>query len=396
MKPADQTGTVWIRLGLCMAILAIGIGGFVVLKKMKKPPVQSEVTERPLSVEALRVEPVDIQVEVTGFGEIRSRTVVPLSVEVSGKVASVHARLEEGEIIQKGEILLTIDERDYRLDYEAAESRLKTMRREYDLAAKEYKRLRQLYEQNKVGTLSSVENAESAVNAISERITQVEQTWRLAVLHLERSVIRAPFNCRLAEVMVEENEYVVPGQKLLQIVDDAALEIIVSLDSRDVLNWLRFDADEIRLNPNWFERLASVECLVTWAEDEKVSGKAVIDRVVRFDPKTRTILVAVRLDRNREAAFPLVAGMFCKITIPGRILASVFALPRQAVTFENKVYVEVENRLQTRPVRVVRLEPGRAIVTEGLAPGDIVITTRLEQPLENALLAVKLTDNKGQ
>ena len=68
MKPADQTGTVWIRLGLCMAILAIGIGGFVALKKMKKPPVQSKVTERPLAVEAQRVEPVDIQVEVTGFG----------------------------------------------------------------------------------------------------------------------------------------------------------------------------------------------------------------------------------------------------------------------------------------------------------------------------------------
>ena len=396
MKVTEQTGTVWIRLGLCITILAVGIGGFVVLKKMKKPPVQTETAERPIVVEAMRAELVNIPVRVTGFGQISSRTVVPLSAEVAGKVTSVHPRMDEGEIIRKGEVLLIIDERDYRLDHETAKARLKILRRDHELAEKEFKRLQALYEQNKVGTLSSVEKAESAMNSISDRISQVEQTLRLAALRLERCVVRAPFTCRISEVTIEENEYVTLGKKLMTIVDDSDLEIIVSLDSRDVINWLQFDADEALENPNWFKRMESAECQIVWTENDKVRGNGKIDRVVRFDPKTRTVLVAVRIARNPKATFPLVDGMFCKVAISGRTLESVFAVPRQAVSFENTVYVAVDSRLQTRPVKVARLEQEQAVIAGGLSPGEIVITTRLEQPLENSLLSVTLQDTPRQ
>ncbi len=396
MKAVKQTGTLGIRLFLSITILAAGIGGFVVLKKMKKPPVQTQTVERGVPVEAVRAERTDIPVHVAGLGQITSRRVVPLSAEVAGRVTSVHPDLYEGEIIKKGEVLLTIDERDFRLDYEIAEARLKNLRRDHELAAKELKRLRALYEKNKVGTLSAVEKAESAMNTIMDRVSQVEQAMRLAALRLERSVIRAPFTCRIAEVTVKANEYVTPGKKLVTIVDDADLEIIVSLDSRDVINWLRFDADRDLENPNWFQGLKSADCRIVWTEDEKVRGMGKLDRVVRFDPRTRTVLVAARIVRSLEPAFPLVDGMFCRVTIAGRTLESVFALPRQAVSFENTVYVAVNDRLQTRPVKVARFEEGQAIISDGLAAGDIVVVTRLEQPLENTLLSVIMVEQNGK
>jgi hypothetical protein len=64
------------------------------------------------------------------------------------------------------------------------------------------------------------------------------------------------------------------------------------------------------------------------------------------------------------------------------------------VSFEDTVFVAVNDRLQTRPVKVVRLEKGRAIISEGLEPGEIVVTTRLEQPLENTLLSVVIAEKK--
>ncbi len=396
MKASERSGTVWVRLSLCIAILAVGIGGFVVFQKMKTPPVQTTSAERPIVVEATRVEHVNIPVRVSGFGQVSARTVVPLSAEVAGKVTSVHPRLDEGEIIRNGELLVTIDERDYRLEYETAKSRLKTLQRDHELALKEFTRLQALYEQNKVGSLSSVEKAESAMNSIIDRISQVEQSMLLASLRLERSVISAPFTSRITEVMIEENEYVTPGKKLVTIVDDSDLEIIVSLDSRDVLNWLQLSSEEIQENSNWFKRLESAECRIVWTEDDRVRANGKVDRVVRFDPKTRTVLVAVRVVPDPETLFPMVDGMFSKVAISGRTLESVFVLPRQAVSFENKVYVSVKDRLQTRPVKVVRLEKGRAIISDGLVPGEIVVTTRLEQPLENTLLSVIMVENKEQ
>ena len=79
MKTADQKGTVWIRLVLCTVILATGFGGFVVLKKMKKPPVQTVAVERSILVEGLQVAYSNFPVRVSGFGEVRSRSVVPIS-----------------------------------------------------------------------------------------------------------------------------------------------------------------------------------------------------------------------------------------------------------------------------------------------------------------------------
>ena len=396
MKKADQKGTVWIRLVLCTLILAAGFGGFVVLKNMKKPPVQTAAVERSILVEGVQVAYSNFPVSVSGFGEVRSRSVVPISAEISGKVIAVHPRLEVGEVIEKGEVLVAIDDRDNTLDYETAKSRLMTLQRDQELAVKEHKRLKSLYETNKAGTLSSVEKAESAVNAIADRLSQVEQAMESAKLRLERSVIKAPFTCRVTEVMVEQHEYVTPGRKLITLTDDSNLEVIVSLDSRDVINWLEFDQRKGPASANWFAPLAGRECQVAWTEDNKVQAKGRVDRIVQFDPKTRTVLVAVRLEQATDKVVSLVDGMFCRVIIPGLVLDNVVVLPRHAVSFENTVYVALDNRLQTRPVTVARLEQEKAVISEGLTPGETVVTTRLEQPLENSLLSVTMQDTSNQ
>ena len=111
--------------------------------------------------------------------------------------------------------------------------------------------------------------------------------------------------------------------------------------------------------------------------------------MVRFDPRTRTLTVAVRLQPETNSAFPLVQGMFCRVDIEGRSLERVFVLPRSAVSFEQTVYVAQENRLRTRKVEVARVEGGTAFITNGLEQGEQVIITRLEKPLENSLVSIK-------
>ena len=76
-----------------------------------------------------------------------------------------------------------------------------------------------------------------------------------------------------------------------------------------------------------------------------------------------------------------------------RQLKKVFRLPRWAVTFDNNAYIaNAESRLQTVPVTVARTEDDTVYVSAGLSAGDTVITTRLIDPLENALLEVDVKD----
>ena len=114
---------------------------------------------------------------------------------------------------------------------------------------------------------------------------------------------------------------------------------------------------------------------------------------MEFDQQTRTLTVAVRVDvetatKKNPRSLPLVEGMFCSVEILGSTLDKVFRLPRQAVSFENTVYTAVDNRLRTVPVEVVRIDGEYAYVAQGLNVGDTVVTTRLIDPLENALLEI--------
>ncbi|MBC2743713.1 MAG: hypothetical protein HGJ93_11875 [Desulfosarcina sp.] len=195
---------------------------------------------------------------------------------------------------------------------------------------------------------------------------------------------------------MEAGQFVSPGQNILTLADDTLLEIQVPLDSRDARNWLQFETPASdRLPTAWFANLKPVECTIRWTEDKTGSvWTGILNRVVKFDQQTRTLTVAVRVTAesamgNGNRALPLVEGMFCTIEIPGRTMHNVYRLPRQAVSFENKVYLaNADGRLKTVDVTVERIEGEYVYVGRGLNPGDTVILTRLIDPLEKALLEI--------
>jgi hypothetical protein len=137
-----------------------------------------------------------------------------------------------------------------------------------------------------------------------------------------------------------------------------------------------------------------VPCKISWTENnDGQTWDGRLHRIVKFDQQTRTLIVAVRFDaktalNKSSQSMPLVEGMFCSVKIPGRTLYNVFRLPRQAVSFENTVHIAVKDRLKTLPVNVVRMDGENVYVAGGINTGDMVVTTRLIDPLENALLEI--------
>ena len=205
-----------------------------------------------------------------------------------------------------------------------------------------------------------------------------------------------PFDGRITQAAVEIGQYVTPGQMLVTLADDTMLEIQVPLDSRDVRNWLRFKSSDSQSAGAWFGQPVAVTCNIHWTEDKQGHGwKGTLHRVVAFDQKTRTVTVAVRVDaaaaRSAHSGLPLMAGMFCQVSIPGRDLSSAMEVPRAAVSYKNTVFMVSEGRLKTIPVEVARVDNDFAYITGGLNAGDKVIITRLVDPLENTLLEI-LTD----
>jgi RND family efflux transporter MFP subunit len=440
-KAKKPTMVVLISIVVSIIVLIVGILGTSMLASLKTPPVETINRERPLRVEALQITKEDAPIYITGYGEVKALNVVPISSEVSGKIVQIHPRLEIGEMIPKGDTLFAIDSTNYTASYKEARGvvqqwenaiiilkkqytidtkRLKTFERNRALAKAEFERIRKLFEKKNIGTRSGLDKSEQVFNSASDQADQMAQVVALypirikeaesslssararldfAISNLERCKVRAPFNGRIKSVSLEKGQYVTPGQNVVILADDSILEIHVPLNSRDASKWLYFDGTKTNGKTAWFSGLQKVPCKIRWTEDnygQTWDGR--LHRVVRFDRQTRTLTIAVRVYaetvmKKNSQSLPLVEGMFCSVKIPGRSLNNVFRLPRQALSFKNTVYLVVDNRLNTVPVKVARMEGENAYVSDGLNAGDMVVTTRLIDPLENALLEIT---NKSQ
>lgn len=395
--------TVLIRVIACIIILLIGFGGFKFLKGRKKAPVQAAQVERPLQVEVIAASFKDVPVQIVAHGELRSIRMVEIAAEVAGSVVEVHPRLQTGEVIAQGELLFAIDDRDYRIDYESNKIRLAILKRDKELTASELMRVRTLFEKNKVGTRAGVEKAEQAANSSVDRLAQVQQAMTRAEIKLERCKVFAPFTCRITSKKIEKGQYVAPGKIVLGLADDSILELEVPLDSRDAFDWLQFEegrSGDAVVSEAWFASVKPVQCEVTWTEDGSNSAMGLVNRVSSFDEKTRTVKVILQLDSrqfaHQDRPMPLVSGMFCRVTIPGESMHQVVELPRWAVSFENTIYVVHDGRLETLPVQVARVQDNKAYISKGIKQGDIVVTTRLVNPLERSLVQVIKAKTKAK
>jgi RND family efflux transporter MFP subunit len=435
-KSDESNGKIKFRIIVCVIVLFVGFLGMTGIANMKSPPMEIKQAEPSLGVEVLEAKAEDVQVVIKGYGEVRALDVVDIAPEISGKIIDINPRLETGEIITKGDLIFKIDERDYRAAFEEASAtvrklensllslektyetereRLKTIERNRDIAKLQYERVKRLFEEDKVGTDSGVNQAEESFNSASDQAEQMALSVELyplqirevessldsakaklatAKTNLERCVVITTFDGRVKDVSLEEGQYVSPGKTVVTLADDSILEILVSVDSRDANKWLSFNGEKTKGSTAWFNGLEHVNCKIHWTEaDSDTFWNGTLHRVIKFNSQTRTLTVAARI-RGEDVvssdghSLPLVEGMFCSVEIPGKTLKNVFRVPRSAINFENYVYMCIDGRLKSVPVEVARSEGEDAFISGGIKQGDLVITTRLVDPLENILINI--------
>ncbi|MCP4750608.1 MAG: efflux RND transporter periplasmic adaptor subunit [Proteobacteria bacterium] len=387
-------GRILLAVLVCLTLVGSGVAGMRILASGKTSPPVKERSERVLPVEIAAVRLKKVQLAITGYGEIRSLNQVEIAPEVDGRVVYIHPHLEIGEIIPKNETLFKIDTIDYRIEYDAAVKRLEILRRNRELASREYQRLKKLHQIRRLVALAKVEKAEMALNSVDDAIGELERRLEIARTGLNRCEIKAPFVGRIKKVRLEKGQYVTAGTSVMTLVDDALLEIHLPLNSVEAAKLLRFKPTISHPQLAWFNALERVPCPVTWTEGGKnVRGMGILHRVVRYEPTTRTLHVAVRIDGSNsrhqsKQGLNLAEGMFCKVEIPGRKLKNMMEIPITALNYNNTVRLAVGNRLKTVPVTVEKRDGDIALVSSGLKQNDLVVTTRLVGVLENTLLRI--------
>ena len=199
------------------------------------------------------VEERDVISTITATGQVRARRQVDVSSDVMGRVTELTVR--EGDEVEAGQVLLTVDPSQLRALVSRARATLsqaeaEVAREEANLlqAARELARLEGIVEQDPdLVSLQAVEEAATAVEVQDALLTsarfgaeQAEAELAEVSDQLAKTTIRAPISGTVIRLNIEEGETAVvgtmnnPGSLLLTIGDLSGIEAVMAVDETDI------------------------------------------------------------------------------------------------------------------------------------------------------------------
>ena len=304
-------------------------------------PALAQENKDAVPVEAAKVMVAPLSEQVTAIGTILSDEAITVSSEIPGRLQEIH--FQEGQPVQKGAPLFTLDDSVYRAQLADAEAKLK-------LAEQTHKRTSQLFS-NKYATAQSAD--ESASNlAVSTAAVE------LARVQLEKAHIVAPFSGIVGLRRVSVGEYITAGQALVN------LEAIdpVKADFRVPEKFL----PAIRVGQTIRIRLDAFP-------DESFDGTVyAIDP--RLDVAGRSLVVRAMVPNNEQRLRP---GLFARITVLLQLKEDALSVPEQAIVPQGDsqfVFKIVDGKVQLTKVVTGTRREGRVEIVEGLSAGDQVVT----------------------
>jgi HlyD family secretion protein len=205
------------------------------------------------SVQLAKVRVEDVTSRVKAPGKIEPKTQVKISADVPGKV--VHLAVEEGDRVRRGQLLLQLDDTQYRATWNqtratlaSARARLADARASLKVAEDNYVRQRSLFEQKLLSqaewdrATAAVESARSASATAQEEVARAEAAMAGSVDNLNKCRFVAPFDGVVSALDVEQGEIVItgtmnnPGTQIMVVSDLSRMLVRADVDEADIVD----------------------------------------------------------------------------------------------------------------------------------------------------------------
>ncbi|MGX5736906.1 efflux RND transporter periplasmic adaptor subunit [Bosea thiooxidans] len=318
-------------------------------------------------------------------GRFEASEQVDVRARVSGFIESVH--FQDGSLVQKGDLLFTIDQRPYQLAVEVARAEVVRAKAQVELARNEVERAEGLT-QNRTITARDVDQRRANFNSAVGSQQGAEANLKNAELNLEWTEVRAPLSGRISNRRVDQGNLIAGGQSgatlLTTIVAVDPIYFTFDVSEADFLRYTRMadlrentthDAGtpvEVRLSDEakW-DRRGKVNFIdnALNARSATIRGRAVFENKDQF------------LTPGVFGRLRLFAGEGDALLVPDTVIASDQA---------NKIVLTVgpENKVVPKPVVLGPISDGLRVIRSGLTAEDKVIVGGNANPMVRPGVAV--------
>jgi membrane fusion protein (multidrug efflux system) len=335
-----------VTKAVALGALAIAVGGGAFWYLRLEPAQQvhtAAAQERPaaIAVEAAEVEVGQVVDAMTVTGNLRSDESANIATEIEGRVEGVH--FIEGQAVEQGALLFTLDDAVYRAELATAEANL-------ELSERNSERAIELLQRD-AGTVRARDEAEAQL-----AINRAEVDLARALLAKTR--ITAPFAGVVGLRKVSVGGYVTPGQDLVNLEDIDPIKVDFPMPERAL------SAVEVG---------QPIEVTVDAWPGRTFEGEVyAIDP--RIDAQGRSIAIRATIDNQEGLLRP---GLFAAVRLITDRRDQAVLIPEQAIFAQAgkpHVYKVVDGVARLAEVELGGRRVGQAEITAGLAAGDVVVT----------------------
>ncbi len=332
-------------LGLVTLAVVIVWSGGLLTKKVKPGHIAYQPgIEIPADAATVTVQMESLPSRIEVVGNTTSEEKINLSARIPAYVSEVFA--SAGDRVKKGQVLVTLDDREIRQQLTAAKAQFNQAKTEYERAKKLFKK--------EATTQQALTAAKSMYDAARAQVEQVK-------VMLTYAQVTSPIDGIVTERRIEAGGLANPGMLLLAVYDPMRMRLEAPVPVR-LIDRLALDQPvEVSL-----ERPART-----------LKGR-VAEIVSEVDASSRTQLVKVHLDDVEGDVLP---GTFGRLWVDAEP-REAFLVPASAVQQMGQLsFVQVvqDGRALRRLVKTGPARDDRIEILSGLQAGDTVLVTPIQE-----------------
>jgi len=316
-------------------------------------------------------------------GRFEASRRVEVLPRVSGQIVGVH--FKDGEIVQQGQLLFSIDPRPYQAAYAEAQAGLASATSELTLARAELARAHRLAGDSAISK-SDIDQLQARVRTGTANVAGAQARVALKSLELEFTQVRSPITGRVSDRRVDPGNLVMSGEagsgtRLTTI--NALDPIYFTFDASEALYLKAMRAQE----PN----AAQTQVEIRLQDEPDYAWRGRLDFTDNgIDPRSGTIRMRAVIENPRLFLTP---GLFGNMRLASGSGTPALLIPDSAVqmdqTRKTVLTVSAEGTVLVRAIELGPLIDGLRIVRGGLTADDRVIVAGQQHAIPGAKVQTK-------
>jgi multidrug efflux system membrane fusion protein len=364
---------------VCAAIVALavaGLGVFITSRSHAVIAVTGADSDQAIEVDVAQVTSRIITDYQSYFGRTEAINRVEIRPLVPGTIVGVH--FNDGALVNKGDLLFTIDQRPFRAAVDRAAAELAAARARSNYASSDATRAERLLADHAIA-IREHDQIQNAAREALANVLSAQAALEAANVNLSYTRILAPVAGRASRAEWTVGNVVSTGASAPVLTTVVSISPIYASFDVDEQTYLRYLGGESRVDVPVFLGLANES---GYSREGKVNS---VDN--QLDTGSGTIRVRALFENKDKSLIP---GLYARIKVGGGAPhAAVLVISAAIGTDQDKKYVMVldrDNRVRRREVALGPERDDMTVVSGGLKPGETIVVNGLQRVRSNDIV----------